>query len=415
MSEKLELFIDGEFIQSKTENWIEVLNPATQEVLCEAPCATESEIENAISSAKAAFLTWRETPPPERSRIMMRYQELLKQNQDKIAEILSKENGKTFEDAKGDVWRGIEVVEQAANITPLLMGETVENVAREIDSYSYLQSLGVCLGITPFNFPAMIPLWMFPMAIACGNTFILKPSEQDPMTSNRLAELFVEAGAPPNLLQVIHGAKEQVDKLIKHPDIKAISFVGSVPVGQYIYKTGTENLKRVQSFAGAKNHMVVMPDANKNKTIDSLVGSSVGAAGQRCMAISVAVFVGSSKEWIEELKKEMELVMPGPWDSEESGFGPVISSQAKERIIGLIEKGKNEAHCLIDGSQCSVEGYPEGNWVGPTLFSKVKTDSEIYRTEIFGPVLLCIEVDTLDEAIEPVSYTHLTLPTILLV
>ena len=403
MSEKLELFIDGEFIQSETENWIQVLNPATQEVLCEAPCATESEIENAISSAQAAFLTWRETPPPERSRIMMRYQELLKQNQDKIAEILSKENGKTFEDAKGDVWRGIEVVEQAANITPLLMGETVENVAKEIDSYSYLQSLGVCLGITPFNFPAMIPLWMFPMAIACGNTFILKPSEQDPMTSNRLAELFVEAGAPPNLLQVIHGAKEQVDKLIKHPDIKAISFVGSVPVGQYIYKTGTENLKRVQSFAGAKNHMVVMPDANKNKTIDSLVGSSVGAAGQRCMAISVAVFVGSCKEWIEELKKEMELVMPGPWDSEESGFGPVISSQAKERIIGLIEKGKTEAHCLIDGSQCSVEGYPEGNWVGPTLFSKVKTDSEIYRTEIFGPVLLCIEVDTLDEAIELIN------------
>lgn len=403
MSDKLELFIDGEFIQSETENWIQVLNPATQEVLCEAPCATESEIENAISSAQAAFLTWRETPPPERSRIMMRYQELLKQNQDKIAEILSKENGKTFEDAKGDVWRGIEVVEQAANITPLLMGETVENVAREIDSYSYLQSLGVCLGITPFNFPAMIPLWMFPMAIACGNTFILKPSEQDPMTSNTLAELFVEAGAPPNLLQVIHGAREQVDKLIKHPDIKAISFVGSVPVGQYIYKTGTENLKRVQSFAGAKNHMVVMPDANKNKTIDSLVGSSVGAAGQRCMAISVAVFVGSSKEWIEELKKEMELVMPGPWDSEESGFGPVISSQAKERIIGLIEKGKTEAHCLIDGSQCSVEGYPEGNWVGPTLFSKVKTDSEIYKTEIFGPVLLCMEVDTLDEAIELIN------------
>ena len=403
MSDKLELFIDGEFIQSETENWIQVLNPATQEVLCEAPCATESEIENAISSAQAAFLTWRETPPPERSRIMMRYQELLKQNQDKIAEILSKENGKTFEDAKGDVWRGIEVVEQAANITPLLMGETVENVAREIDSYSYLQSLGVCLGITPFNFPAMIPLWMFPMAIACGNTFILKPSEQDPMTSNTLAELFVEAGAPPNLLQVIHGAKEQVDKLIKHPDIKAISFVGSVPVGQYIYKTGTENLKRVQSFAGAKNHMVVMPDANKNKTIDSLVGSSVGAAGQRCMAISVAVFVGSSKEWIEELKKEMELVMPGPWDSEESGFGPVISSQAKERIIGLIEKGKTEAHCLIDGSQCSVEGDPEGNWVGPTLFSKVKTDSEIYKTEIFGPVLLCMEVDTLDEAIELIN------------
>ena len=223
------------------------------------------------------------------------------------------------------------------------------------------------------------------------------------MTSNKLAELFTEAGAPPNLLQVIHGGKDQVDQLIRHPDIRAISFVGSVPVGQYIYKTGTEHLKRVQSFAGAKNHMVVMPDANKNKTIDSLVGSSVGAAGQRCMAISVAVFVGSSKEWIEDLKNEMAMVKPGPWDSEESGFGPVISAQAKEKIIGLIEKGKSEATCLIDGSKCEVEGFPDGNWIGTTLFSGVKTESEIYKTEIFGPVLLCIEVNTLEEAIELIN------------
>ena len=403
MAEKLNLFINGKFVKSETKNWIEVLNPATQEVLCEAPCATNEEIEQAIAFAKEAFHSWRETPPPERSRVMMKYQDLLKTHQNEIAEILSKENGKTFEDAKGDVWRGIEVVEQAANITPLLMGETVENVAREIDSYSYVQSLGICLGITPFNFPAMIPLWMFPMAIACGNTFILKPSEQDPMTANKLAELFMQAGAPANLLQVIHGGKEQVDKLIKHPEIRAISFVGSVPVGQYIYKTGTEHLKRVQSFAGAKNHMVVMPDANKNKTIDSLVGSSVGAAGQRCMAISVAVFVGSSKEWINDLKDEMEIVKPGPWNSEESGFGPVISPQAKEKIIGLIERGKGDADCLIDGSLCEVEGYPNGNWIGATLFSKVKTDSEIYKTEIFGPVLLCIEVDTLEEAINLIN------------
>ena len=394
MTEKLGLFINNQFVKSETKKWIEVLDPTSQEILCEAPCATDKEIEDAITSAKNAFLTWKETPPPERSRVMMRYQDLLKINHDEIAKILSTENGKTFEDAKGDVWRGIEVVEQAANITPLLMGETVENVAREIDSYSYIQSLGICLGITPFNFPAMIPLWMFPMAIACGNTFILKPSEQDPMTANKLAELFVEAGSPPGLLQVIHGDKDQVDKLIKHPEIKAISFVGSVPVGQYIYKTGTEHLKRVQSFAGAKNHMVVMPDANKNKTIDSLVGSSVGAAGQRCMAISVAVFVGSSKSWIDDLKNEMEMVHPGPWDSKDSGYGPVISPQSKDRIIQLIETGKKEAECLIDGSECSVEGYPDGNWVGTTLFSKVKTDSEIYKTEIFGPVLLCIEVET---------------------
>ena len=292
MTIHLPLFINGNFVKSSSNNTVEVLNPATQEILCQVPCATADEINMSVQYALRACELWKEIPPPERSRLMMRYQALLKEHQVELAEILSKENGKTLEDAKGDVWRGIEVVEQAANITPLLMGETVENVARQIDSYSYTQPLGVCVGITPFNFPAMIPLWMFPMAIACGNTFILKPSEQDPMTANRLAELFLEAGAPPGLLQIIHGAKEQVDTLLFHPDIKAISFVGSVPVGQYIYKTGTDNLKRVQAFAGAKNHMVIMPDAHKSKTIDGLVGSAVGAAGQRCMAISVAVFVG---------------------------------------------------------------------------------------------------------------------------
>ena len=403
MTNKLPLFIDGNFADSKTSEWLEVLDPSTQTVLCQAPCATDKEIEQAVNSAKDAFIDWKETPPPERSRVMMKYQELLKQNQNEIAAILSKENGKTLEDAKGDVWRGIEVVEQAANITPLLMGETVENVAREIDSYSYTQPIGVCLGITPFNFPAMIPLWMFPMAIACGNTFILKPSEQDPMTSNKLAELFVEAGAPKGLLQVIHGDKKQVDLLIKHPDIKAISFVGSVPVGQYIYKTGTEHLKRVQALAGAKNHMVVMPDAHKKKTIDNLVGSAVGAAGQRCMAISVAIFVGGAKDWVNDLKSEMELIKPGPWDSKESGFGPLISKEAKKRVLQLIEKGKKEAKCLLDGSNCEVEGYPEGNWIGPTLFTDVSTEAEIYKTEIFGPVLVCISVDTLEQAIELIN------------
>ena len=403
MTNKLPLFMDGNFVDSETSDWIEVLDPSTQKVICQAPCATNNEIDLAINSAKEALIDWKETPPPERSRVMMKYQELLKQNQNEIAAILSKENGKTLEDAKGDVWRGIEVVEQAANITPLLMGETVENVAREIDSYSYTQPLGVCLGITPFNFPAMIPLWMFPMAIACGNTFILKPSEQDPMTSNKLAELFVEAGAPKGLLQVIHGDKTQVDLLIKHPYIKAISFVGSVPVGQYIYKTGTEHLKRVQALAGAKNHMVVMPDAHKKKTIDNLVGSAVGAAGQRCMAISVAIFVGGAKDWVNELKSEMELIKPGPWDSEDSGFGPLISKEAKKRVLQLIEKGKDEANCLLDGSNCEVEGYPDGNWIGPTLFTDVSTEAEIYKTEIFGPVLICISVDTLEQAIELIN------------
>ena len=400
---KLPLFINGEFVESSSNETIKVLNPATQDVLCEVPCASPEDINSAVDGAMTAFKEWKEIPPSERSRLMMRYQALLKDHQEEIAKILSKENGKTLEDAKGDVWRGIEVVEQAANITPLLMGETVENVAKEIDAYSYTQPLGVCAGITPFNFPAMIPLWMFPMAIACGNTFILKPSEQDPMTANKLAELFLEAGAPKGLLQVIHGTKEQVDVLLRHPDIKAISFVGSVPVGQYIYKTGTDHLKRVQAFAGAKNHMVIMPDANKSKTLDGLVGSAVGAAGQRCMAISVAVFVGQSNNWIDELKTKIEAVSPGPWDNKDSGYGPIISKTAKDRILKLIAVGKSEATCLLDGSQCKVKDYPNGNWIGPTLFSDVKTDSEIYKTEIFGPVLLCICVDTLEDAIKLIN------------
>ena len=403
MTKNLPLFIDGEFVESTSDKTLEVTSPLSQEILCKVPCSTKEEIDQSISSASDAFLSWKETPPPERARLMMSYQSLLKEHQEELAEILSTENGKTFEDAKGDVWRGIEVVEQAANIPTLLMGETLENVAKEIDSYSYTQPLGVCAGITPFNFPAMIPLWMFPLSIACGNTFILKPSEQDPMTPNRLAELFSEAGAPKGILQLIHGDKEQVDHLLTHPDIKAISFVGSVPVGQQVYKKGTENLKRVQALAGAKNHLVVMPDADKERTVENLVGASLGAAGQRCMAISVAIFVGKSKDWIKDLKEEMQKVVPGPWDSPKSGFGPVISKDAKERILSLIDTGKSEADCLLDGTNFEVEGFPDGNWIGPTLFSNVLTDSSIYKTEIFGPVLLTMNVDTLDEAISIVN------------
>ncbi|HBY47945.1 MAG TPA: methylmalonate-semialdehyde dehydrogenase (CoA acylating), partial [Alcanivorax sp.] len=295
MSTRLPQLINGEFQQSRTDTWIPVTNPATQEVLCEVPAATAEEMESAIQSAREAFLEWRETPVSERARVMLRYQHLLKEHHDEIAEVLAKETGKVFADAKGDVWRGIEVVEHAANIGSLMMGETVENVARGIDGHAWTQPLGVCAGITPFNFPAMIPLWMFPMAIACGNSFVLKPSEQDPMTPNILAELFLRAGAPKNLLQVVHGGKEQVDTLLTHPEIKAVSFVGSVPVGQHVYRTATDHLKRAQCFAGAKNHMVVMPDARKDQVISNLVGASCGAAGQRCMAISVAVFVGESK------------------------------------------------------------------------------------------------------------------------
>ncbi|MDV6326633.1 CoA-acylating methylmalonate-semialdehyde dehydrogenase [Idiomarina sp. PL1-037] len=404
MSKKVPLYIDGEFIASKSEQWIPVTNPATQEVIAQVPVATQSEMDAAVESAREAFKTWKEVPVSERARVMMRYQALLKEHQEEIAETLAQETGKTFEDAKGDVWRGIEVVEHAANIPSLLMGETVENVARKIDSYSYTQPLGVCAGITPFNFPAMIPLWMFPLAIACGNTFILKPSEQDPLTPNRLVELFEQAGAPKGVLQVLHGNKDQVDFLLDHPAVRALSFVGSVPVAEYIYRRGTENGKRVQAFAGAKNHCVIMPDANKQQVINNMVGSSVGAAGQRCMAISVAVFVGAAKEWIPEIAEAIAKVRPGAWNDENAAYGPVISPQAKERVEALITQGEKEgAKLLVDGRNCKVDGLPDGNWVGPTVFSNVTPDMEIYKTEIFGPVLCATEVDSLEDALELVN------------
>ncbi|MFQ3250719.1 MAG: malonate-semialdehyde dehydrogenase (acetylating)/methylmalonate-semialdehyde dehydrogenase [Glaciecola sp.] len=401
---KIAQLIDGQFVQSKTNDFIEVTNPANNEVIAHAPCATDIEMEQAISAATTAFKTWKKIPVPERARLMMRYQHLLKENHDEIATILSEETGKTFADAKGDVWRGIEVVEQAANICSMMMGETVENVATNIDTYSMIQPLGVCLGITPFNFPAMIPLWMFPMAIACGNTFILKPSEQDPKTPMKLAELFLQAGAPKGLLNVLHGGKDQVNYLLNHDAIQAVSFVGSVPVGQHIYKTATDNMKRAQCFAGAKNHSVIMPDANKDFVLNNLVGASVGAAGQRCMAISVAVFVGSSADWIPELAKKIAEVKPGLWNDENAGYGPLISPQAKAKVLSFIEEGKKQgATCLVDGSDFTLEGYESGNWVGPTVFSDVTTEMSIYQQEIFGPVLCCMVVNTLEEAIALVN------------
>ncbi|KEK28868.1 CoA-acylating methylmalonate-semialdehyde dehydrogenase [Shewanella xiamenensis] len=404
MTTQVKHYIDGEFTTGTGTSQIVVTNPANNAPIAVINSATADEVHAAIASAKAAFKTWKEVPVSERARVMLRYQHLLKEHHDELATILAHETGKTFEDAKGDVWRGIEVAEHACNIASLLMGETVENVARSIDTYSYTQPLGVCAGITPFNFPAMIPLWMFPLAIACGNTFILKPSEQDPMTPQRLVELFVEAGAPKGVLQLIHGDKTAVDILLADPAVKAISFVGSVAVGQYIYKTGTDNLKRVQAFAGAKNHCVIMPDANKQQVINNLVGASVGAAGQRCMAISVAVFVGAAKEWIPELKEALAKVRPGLWDDKEAGYGPLISPAAKARVLKLIAQGKQEgAECLLDGSDFSVAGFESGNWVGPTMFTKVTTDMSIYKEEIFGPVLCCMESDLLEEAIELVN------------
>ncbi|WP_265437501.1 CoA-acylating methylmalonate-semialdehyde dehydrogenase [Aeromonas media] len=396
----LPLYIGGEAYPSASEAWIEVTNPADQSLLARVPRATAGEVELAVRRAHDAYLLWREVPAPERARVMFNYQHLLKTHHDELATLLAQETGKNLADARGDVWRGIEVVEQACGVASQTMGETMGNVARRVDGHSWVQPLGVCVGITPFNFPAMIPLWMFPLAVACGNGFVLKPSEQDPLTPMRLAELFTEAGAPAGILSVVHGGAEQVDALLAHPDVKAVSFVGSARVGAHVYRTATDHLKRAQCFVGAKNHMVIMPDANKGQVLSNLVGAGVGAAGQRCMAISVAVFVGSAREWIPELAAEFARVKPGVWHDPEAAYGPLISPEAKVRVESLIEAGMAEgAQCLLDGRFCDVPGYPVGNWVGPTLFRGVTPEMRIYKEEIFGPVLACLEVESLDEAL----------------
>lgn len=402
--EVMPLFIGGEWVASQATETLDVTDPATQKVLTKVPMATEAEVNAAVASAKETFESWKDVPVPTRARIMLKYQELLKEHQEELATIISQELGKTFEDAKGDVWRGIEVVEQAANIGPTLMGETVQNVATKIDTYSHMHPVGVCVGITPFNFPAMIPLWMFPLSIACGNTFILKPSEQDPITPMRLIELFEEAGAPKGVVQLLTGGRNQVDQLLTHPDVAAISFVGSVPVAKHIYSTGTAAMKRVQALAGAKNHMVIMPDAQKQQVINNLIGAACGAAGQRCMAISVGVLVGEAREWKDDIVKAFETIRPGHWRDSQSAYGPQISPASKERILAAIAKGKEQgATCLLDGSDCTVEGFPDGNWVGPTIFGDVTPEMDLYKDEIFGPVLCLVEAETLDDALKLVN------------
>lgn len=401
---KVDLHINGRAVSSRSSRLMPVVDPATQRTLAHVPFATNAEVDRAVDGARRAQLEWGEVSPMERARLMMRFQALLKENQTAVAKVLSRDNGKTLEDAKGEVWRGIEVVEHACSIPTLLQGEALEGVARGVDVQQIPQPLGVCAGITPFNFPAMIPLWMFPMAAACGNSFVLKPSEQVPLTPMAIADLFAKAGAPKGLLQVVHGGKEQVDMLLSHPDVKAVSFVGSAPVGQYIYAEGARHLKRVQALAGAKNHMVVMPDANASQAVNALVGASCGAAGQRCMAISAAVLVKGAKRILPRLKEEMAKLRPGVWSDPKAHFGPLVSGKARERVLGLIAKGKEEgAECLLDGSRCKVRGHPDGNWVGPTLFAKVRPGMAVYDEEIFGPVLVCLEADSLDEALELVS------------
>lgn len=399
-----QLLINGEFVESKTQQWQDIVNPATQEVLGRVPFATPDEVNAAIAAAQNAFADWRQTPIQARMRIMLKLQELIRANAKEIAKVLTAEQGKTLADAEGDIQRGLEVVEHACSIGTLQMGEYTEGVARGVDTYTLQQPLGVCAGITPFNFPAMIPLWMFPMAIACGNTFVLKPSEQDPLSTMMLVELAVQAGVPAGVLNVVHGGKEVVDMLCTHQDIQAISFVGSTHVGTHVYNLAGQHGKRVQSMMGAKNHAVVMPDANKEQTLNALVGAAFGAAGQRCMALSVAVMVGESKNWIEALVEKAKTLSVNAGHEPNTDIGPVISARAKQRVEDLISSGVAEgAKLLLDGRGVQVEGYEQGNFVGQTIFSQVTAGMRIYKEEIFGPVLAIICVDTLEEAIALVN------------
>jgi malonate-semialdehyde dehydrogenase (acetylating) / methylmalonate-semialdehyde dehydrogenase len=400
----VKLLINGQFVESKAKNWRDVVNPATQQVLARVPMCDAAEVGEAVKSAAEAFKTWRNVPLGARARIMLKLQELIRRDMKKIAAVLTAEQGKTLPDAEGDIFRGLEVVEHACSIGTLSLGEFAENVANGVDTYFIRQPLGVCAGITPFNFPAMIPLWMFPMAIVCGNTFVLKPSEQDPMTPMLLAELAIEAGVPAGVINVVHGGKESVDALCSHPDVKAVSFVGSTHVGEHVYKLASTNGKRAQCMMGAKNHAVVMPDANKEKSLDALVGAGFGAAGQRCMATSVAVLVGDANKWIPDIVAKAKTLKVNVGTEKGADLGPVISKQAKQRIEGLIAQGVKEGAKLeLDGRNTKVPGFDDGNFIAPTIFSGVKPGHEVYKQEIFGPVLVLVSVDTLDEAIDLVN------------
>jgi malonate-semialdehyde dehydrogenase (acetylating)/methylmalonate-semialdehyde dehydrogenase len=398
------MFIDNKFVDSKTSRWVDVHNPATQEVVSKCPESTQDEMRQAVDAASKAFLTWRETPVGARTRLMFGLQNLIQKNQDEIAKLVTREQGKTFPDAKGDVFRGLEVVEVASGAGSLLMGETVENVSRNMDTYSYRQPLGVCAGICPFNFPAMIPLWMFPLAVVCGNTFILKPSERVPNTTMFLMQLVKEAGIPDGVVNVIHGTKDAVNFICDAPEIRAISFVGGDAAGRHIHDRGTKNGKRVQSNMSAKNHATVMPDADKDRALDQLVGAAFGASGQRCMAISTAVFVGESKNWIPELVARAKKLKVNEGMQPGADLGPLISPQAKARVETLIQSAKDEgAKVLLDGRGIKVPGFEKGNFLGPTVISDVKPNMQAYKEEIFGPVLLCMSVDTIDEAIKLIN------------
>ncbi len=399
--ERLPLWIGGKAVPAGTTRYGEVTNPATGEVVRHVPLSNAGDVDAAVRAATAALPEWRAAPPLRRARILMRFRELMDARKKDLARIVTEEHGKTLADAEGSITRGIEVIEFAAGIPHLLKGEFSENVGSDVDSWSLRQPVGVCAGITPFNFPAMVPMWMFPVALACGNTFILKPSERDPTLSMRMAELLAEAGVPDGVFNVVHGDKEAVDAILAHPGIKAVSFVGSTPIAKYIYETGAHYGKRVQALGGAKNHAVVMPDADFDFATEALIGAAYGSAGERCMAVSVVVAVGSAGDAIcERLAARARRVKVNVGTDAEAEMGPVITCAARDRIMGYIDRGVAEgATLVVDGRQPRVSGYEGGFFVGPTLFDRVTPAMAVYRDEIFGPVLVIVRADSLADAI----------------
>ena len=383
-------FINGEIVAGESGRMQDIVDPARGEMIGRVRLATRKDTDAAVMAAKNAFPAWAGTPPLRRSRILNRFRALLEEHADELAATISAEHGKVHDDALGEVTRGLEVVEFAVGIPHLLKGEVTENVGTSVDSHSLRQPLGVVAGITPFNFPIMVPMWMFPVALACGNTFVLKPSERDPSAALMLARLLKQAGLPDGVFNVINGDKESVDALLEHPDVKAVSFVGSTPIARYIYERACAHGKRAQALGGAKNHMVVMPDADLDLTADALMGAAYGAAGERCMAISVVVTVGeqTADALVEKLLPRIAKLKIGAGSDRASEMGPLITQQHRDKVVSYIDSGAEEgAKLLVDGRGCKVDGFPNGNWVGPTLFDHVTEDMKIYREEIFGPVL----------------------------
>ena len=394
------LLIGGELVQSRTAQWRDVIDPATQEVVARVPMATREELDLAVASAKEAFQTWRNSGQSARLRVMLKLQQLLRENTGKLAEMITREHGKTLPDAEGEVARGLEVVEHACAIASLQLGEYAENAAGGIDVYTLIQPLGVCAGITAFNFPVMLPCFMFPIAVSCGNTFVLKPSEQDPSSSLFLAELALEAGLPPGVLNVVHGGPDIASGLCEHPDVKAVSFIGSTRVGTEIYNRASQAGKRCQSMMGAKNHCVILPDADPEVALNQLLGAAFGAAGQRCMAASVAVLVGEARNWLPEFVERAKKLKVNTGSDRQADLGPLVSPSARKRVEGLIQQGVDEgATLLLDGRGIEVPGFEQGNFVGPTVFGDVTEQMTIYREEIFGPVLSVVGVETLEDAV----------------